>query len=136
MTSKKQLGGVVEDAELNKNVGNFSYWVHRITGVGLAVYLLMHTFVLSSAISGPESFSSRMQDVQSPLFAILEILLLAGVFYHMLNGLRVTLVDFFGWTRHHKLFLIVVAVLFVILMIVAIVLQIPKFDIGNYGVGG
>ena len=136
MPFKKQFGSVIEDAELNKNVGNFSYWVHRITGVGLSIYLLMHTFVLSSAISGSEKFTERMQDVQSPLFALLEILLLAGIFFHMFNGLRITLVDFFGWSRHHKLLLALAIVLFVALMIIVIVLQVPKFDIGNYSGGG
>ena len=136
MPFKKRLGGVVEDAELNKNVGNFSYWVHRITGIGLSLYLIMHFFVLSSAISGPEQFTKRMQSVQSPFFAVLEILLLAGVFYHMLNGLRITLVDFFGWTRHHRVFLILAVIFFVIMMIITIILQLPKFNISNYGAGG
>ncbi len=136
MPFKKYLGGLVEDAELNKNAGNFSYWAHRITGIGLSIYLLLHVYVLSSAISGPEKFTQRMQDVQNPLFALLEILLLAGVFFHMLNGLRITLVDFFGWTRHHKLFLVLAVIFFAALMIITIVLQLPKFDIGNYGAGG
>ncbi len=136
MPFKKQFGGVVEDAELNKNVGTFSYWAHRITGVGLSIYLIMHTFVLSSAISGPEKFTERMQYVQNPLFALLEILLLAGIFFHMFNGLRITLVDFFGWSRHHKLLLILTMVFFVALLTIAIVFQVPKFDYGNYGGGG
>jgi len=136
MPFKKQFGGLVDDAQLNKNTGNFSYWIHRITGIGLSIYLLMHTFVLSSAISGPEKFTERMGFVQNPLFALLEILLLAGLVFHLLNGLRITLVDFLGWTRYHKLLFGIVVVIFLFVMICVVILQVPKFDIGNYGGGG
>ncbi|MEW5925180.1 MAG: succinate dehydrogenase, cytochrome b556 subunit [Candidatus Zixiibacteriota bacterium] len=136
MAKESKLQGMVRDANLNKNIGNFSYWIHRITGIGLSVYLLMHTFVLSSAISGPEAFNERMGTVQNPFFAILEVLLIAGVFMHMLNGLRITITDFFNWSRGHKILFWIAAVIFVILMIVAIKLQWPKFFIENYGMGG
>lgn len=136
MAKESKFQGMIRDAGLNKNIGNFSYWIHRITGIGLAVYLLMHTFVLSSAISGPQAFNERMGTVQNPLFAILEVLLIAGVFMHMLNGLRITITDFFSWSRGHKVLFWIAAILFVILMIVAIKLQWPKFFIENYGMGG
>jgi succinate dehydrogenase / fumarate reductase cytochrome b subunit len=136
MNSENKFRGLVKDVSMNKNLGNFAYWVHRITGIGLAVYLLMHLYVLSSAISGPESFSSRMGRVQSPLFAAMELLLLAGVFLHMLNGLRITLSDFFAWSRYHKLFFWLVLILFAALMIAAVILQWPKFNPANYGTEG
>ena len=131
-----KLQETIRDANLNKNIGNFSYWLHRLTGIGLAVYLLMHTFVLSSAISGGESFNVRMGSGQSPFFAFLEIFLIAGVFAHMLNGLRITLADFFGWTRLHKSIFWIIAIIFVALMVVTIILLWPKFNPGNYGMGG
>ncbi len=134
--SSNKLQETIRDANLNKNIGSISYWLHRITGIGLAIYLLMHTFVLSSAISGPAEFNTRMGSVQNPFFAFLEIFLIAGVFIHMLNGLRITLADFFGWTRHHKSMFWIMAILFVALMIVTIMLILPKFNPGNYGMGG
>jgi len=136
MTSDSKFKGVVNDINLNKNVGNFSYWVHRLSGIGLAIYLIMHTYVLSSAISSPEAFSQRMGQVQNPVFAVLEVLLIAGVFAHMLNGLRITLTDFFGWSRSHKALFWAAVVLFVLFMIIAIILQWPKFNPANYGTGG
>jgi len=136
MSYSAKLKGVVSDAMLNKNVGSVSFWVHRISGIGLSVYLLMHTYVLSAAISGPESFSGRMKTVQNPFFAVLEVLLIAGVFLHMLNGVRITVTDFFGWSKAHKAFFWVVIVLFIILMILALILQWPKFSPQNYGMGG
>jgi succinate dehydrogenase cytochrome b556 subunit len=96
----------------------------------------MHTYVLSSAIHSPEKFTERMQQVQNPFFAVLEIALVAGVFFHMLNGIRITLADFFGLTRAHRGMFWLVAILFIILMVIAIYLQAPKFSPDNYGMGG
>lgn len=131
-----KLQETIRDANLNKNIGSFTYWLHRLTGIGLAIYLLMHTFVLSSAISGEETFNVRMGSVQNPFFAFLEIFLIAGVFIHMLNGLRITLADFFGWTRMHKSIFWITAIIFIALMVVTIILIWPKFNPGNYGMGG
>ncbi len=134
--SNNKLQETIRDANLNKNIGNFSYWLHRLTGIGLAVYLLMHTFVLSSVISGEVSFNTRMGLVQNPFFTFLEIFLIAGVFIHMLNGLRITLADFFGWTRMHKSIFWIIAIIFIALMVVTIMLLWPKFNPANYGMGG
>jgi len=128
--------GVVEDANLNKNIGNFSYWIHRLSGIGLSIYLILHTFVLSSAISGPGSFSERMKVVQNPFFAVLEVFLIAGIFFHMLNGLRITITDFFGISGSHKALFWIVVILFLAFMVVSIILQWPKFFSENYGMGG
>ncbi|RKX27808.1 MAG: succinate dehydrogenase, cytochrome b556 subunit [Candidatus Zixiibacteriota bacterium] len=136
MNGDSKLKAMIKDADLNKNIGNFSYWLHRVTGIGLSIYLIIHIYVLSSAISGPESFNERMGSVQNPFFAVLEVLLIAGVFAHMLNGLRITITDFFSWSRGHKVLFWILAVIFVILMIVAIKLQWPKFFIDNYAMGG
>ena len=136
MSIKLKIKGMADDVALNKNVGTFSYWVHRISGIGLSVYLIMHTFVLSSAISGPESFNQTMGQVQNPFFAILEILLIGGITFHLFNGLRITVTDFFGWSRsHNALFWIVMAIV-VIMMAITIYLQIPKFNPDNYAMRG
>ena len=134
--SNNKLQETIRDAALNKNIGSFSYWLHRLTGIGLALYLLMHTFVLSSAISGEAAFNKQMGAVQNPFFAFLEIFLIAGVFIHMLNGLRITLADFFGWSRMHKSIFWIIVIIFIALMIVTILLIWPKFNPANYPVEG
>jgi succinate dehydrogenase / fumarate reductase, cytochrome b subunit len=120
------------DTDRNKNVGTFAFWFHRLTGLGLVVYLIMHTYVLSSAIGGGEKFNQRMGFVQNPFFAILEVFLIAGVFFHLLNGARITICDFFGLTKAHKLFFWIEMVLFIAIMIIAVILQLPKMQSGYY----
>jgi succinate dehydrogenase / fumarate reductase cytochrome b subunit len=132
MAFEKMFKNAYDDTILNKNVGTFAYLMHRITGIGLAVYLIMHTYVLSSAVSGKEAFNERMGLVQNPLFAILEVALVAGVFFHMLNGLRITICDFFGLSRSHKIFFWVEMIVFAAIMTIAIILQWPKMQSGYY----
>ncbi len=136
MKFSEKLKGTAQDVNLNRNIGNFSFWLHRITGIGLSIYLVMHIFVLSSAIGGPESFDKRMGQVQNPFFAVLEVLLIAGVFLHMLNGLRITITDFFAWSRGHKTLFWIITVIFIAVMILTLVLQWPKFFMENYTGGG
>ena len=90
----------------------FTAWLlHRLTGVFLLLYLLVHIAVVRSVAQGPEAFDRVMAAVQTPVFLLFEVALLASVLYHTLNGLRLLLVDA-GWGLvHHKaLFLVLAAV--------------------------
>ncbi|UCD16357.1 MAG: hypothetical protein JSV44_07780, partial [Candidatus Zixiibacteriota bacterium] len=60
----------------------------------------------------------------------------AGVFAHMLNGLRITVADFFARSRAHKALFWVAVVIFAVLIVLAVILQWPKFSFDNYSVGG
>lgn len=124
--NKNIISNLINETRLNPNIGTWSYVFHRITGIGLAVYLVMHTWVLSSARSGPEAFTDRLASVQSPLFHFLELFLSVAVFYHMLNGIRITVADFFSWTRIHKPMFWIVVVLFVAVMAWNVVAAWPK----------
>ncbi len=74
--------------------GYLAWILHRVTGVGLAVYLVMHIWVIHNISRGREAFDQVMAVVQSPLFHFLEVGLLACVVFHALNGIRVILLDY------------------------------------------
>jgi len=126
MSFKGFAGKFVDEARLNPNIGMLSYVLHRITGIGLAVYLIMHTWVLSSARQGSEQFSERLGAVQSPLFHFLELFLAVAVFFHMLNGVRIIISDFCSITRQHKVIFWIAAVLFVAAMVWSVAAVLPK----------
>jgi succinate dehydrogenase / fumarate reductase cytochrome b subunit len=100
----------------NPNLGTWSWLLHRLSGIALVLYVFPHFWVISSAMLGPGGFDHRLALVQTEFFHILEIGLIGVIFFHMLNGLRVTLVDFSPTTRHHKLFLGIAVVLFLFVM--------------------
>jgi succinate dehydrogenase / fumarate reductase cytochrome b subunit len=74
--------------------GYVAWLLHRITGLGLALYLFMHIWVIHHISRGPEQFNQVMGVVQSPLFHLMEVALLGAVVFHGLNGIRVILLDY------------------------------------------
>lgn len=116
----------IDEVGLNANVGTWSWLLHRVTGVILVLYLFMHLFVLSSSLAGGETFNKWLSTVQNPVFHFLEIGLAAVVAFHLLNGLRITIADFFFVTKAHKAIFWVAMVIFVILMIITLIVFLPR----------
>lgn len=97
--------------------GMFAWILHRLTGVGLVVYLMIHVWGLR-ALSDPESFNALITKYHSPIFKLGEFLLLVAVVYHAMNGLRIVLIDFLGWApRQKKLFWTLGAVALVLIVV-------------------
>ena len=81
--------------------GMFAWMVHRLTGVALVAYIIIHVWGLRS-LTDRDSFNALIASYHAPIFKIGEFLLLAAGAYHALNGLRIVLIDFLGWSPHHK----------------------------------
>lgn len=122
----KKIISIQEEVQKNPNVGTFSWLLHRITGIALTLYLFPHFWVIGSSIAGKESFNERLASVQTSLFHVLEMGLIAVVFFHMLNGIRIVLVDFLPVTRRHREILGIVMFIFVVIMGYTIFLFIPR----------
>lgn len=100
-----------------KTTGFLSFVLRRFTGVMLVMYLMLHIWVIGSALSGPEMFDQRMAFLQSDLFRVAEILLLAAVIYHAFDGIRVLLMNWFKVTDKRKNLFLAVLVISAILVI-------------------
>jgi len=66
--------------------------LHRITGVVIVFYLYLHLGVLSMLLIGHSAWSSFLSVVTAKSFLALEVVLIAAVLFHGLNGIRVALV--------------------------------------------
>lgn len=75
-------------------IGQWSWVLHRITGLGVVLFLFLHVIDTSWAVFDPVSYEHAIASYQSPLFTIGEFALVACVVYHALNGLRIALMDF------------------------------------------
>ncbi|MBN1195949.1 MAG: succinate dehydrogenase, cytochrome b556 subunit [Candidatus Aminicenantes bacterium] len=96
-------------------VGSWAWLLHRLSGLALIFYLCLHVWVIHTLTLGPESFNRLMAFLTSPLFRILEAGLWGVILYHAFNGVRVIVVDFFGGSlSHKKLFLVLIAVAFLL----------------------
>ncbi|MFH1337070.1 MAG: hypothetical protein ABII96_11180, partial [Candidatus Zixiibacteriota bacterium] len=71
--------------------------------------------------AGADKFNTWISNLQTPLTHVLEIGLAAVVAFHLLNGLRITVVDFFFLTKPHKTLFWVAMVIFLIFMVITAV---------------
>jgi succinate dehydrogenase cytochrome b subunit len=110
MRALRNIRAFVEEIRFNLNVGSLAWAFHRITGIGLAIYLILHLITLSSAVRGANSFQDAFATLDNTPFAVVESVIVVAVAYHMFNGLRVIGVDFFGLTRQQRFLAIAVMV--------------------------
>jgi succinate dehydrogenase / fumarate reductase cytochrome b subunit len=75
-----------------RTLGHVAFVGNRITGLGLVFYLYLHLAVLSLLLRGGEAWNDFLELATTTVFLLLDVLLLFGLLYHGLNGLRVTLV--------------------------------------------
>ena len=82
-----------------------SVWVTSwlITGIGLVVYLYLHLAVLSLLSRGPTAWDSFVSMARSPFYLSIDVILLAGILIHGLNGLRIALTGFDIDVRKQKM---------------------------------
>ncbi|NIM99235.1 MAG: succinate dehydrogenase, cytochrome b556 subunit [candidate division Zixibacteria bacterium] len=115
-----------DEVSLNPDVGTWSWLLHRITGLILVLYAFMHFFALSSSVGGASTFDAWLSNLQTTLTHLLEIGLVAVVAFHLLNGLRITMADFFFLTKPHKTIFWIAMVIFVIFMVVTLIVFLPR----------
>ncbi len=75
-----------------RRIGSWAFALNRLTALGLSLYLFLHLGVLSILLQGDSAWNDFVALVKSPLFLILDVVLLFGLIFHGLNGIRVTLV--------------------------------------------
>lgn len=101
---KGLLRHLISLVQLNKFYGTaylFS-WVHRITGVGLVLFLWFHIYTLSYLPDAAE-FDSKLERFNALGLNYFEWLLALPVIFHALNGGRLMLYETFGSRRDEAL---------------------------------
>ena len=102
-------------------VGTAAWILHRITGVFLTIYLMMHLIVVGQSVRSKEAFDAALHFVQQPPFVVLDAGLAGIVTYHGLNGLRIVAFDL-GWgIRAQKALFWISLVLAVAVFIISLV---------------
>ncbi|MDX1992165.1 MAG: succinate dehydrogenase, cytochrome b556 subunit [bacterium] len=75
-------------------IGQWSWVLHRITGLGVVLFLTLHVVDTSWAVFYPSLYEKAIAVYQSPLFTLGEFGLVACVIYHAYNGLRIGIFDY------------------------------------------
>lgn len=71
----------------------YAYALHRLTGLGILTYFLMHIFVTGSRVGGPEKWEGMMAFFHHPVFVLGEFMVFLAFIYHAINGIRLILVE-------------------------------------------
>jgi succinate dehydrogenase / fumarate reductase, cytochrome b subunit len=107
-------------------IGQWSWVLHRITGLGVLFFLVLHAIDTSWASFFPDKYEEAIKIYQTPLFTVGEFALVAAVVYHALNGLRIAIIDFKPkWWKYQQSAGIAVFVLSAVILV-------PTF-IGMFG---
>lgn len=75
-------------------VERYLYTLHRISGLGILVFFLIHIFESSMRMYGPSVWERTMNSLDNPIFKIGEFLVIAAFAFHALNGLRLVFIEF------------------------------------------
>ena len=73
--------------------GQWSWLLHRITGVAVILFLFAHVVDTAVVGWGPEAYNRVISVYHNWVVKLLELGLVAAVLYHSINGLKVTLID-------------------------------------------
>jgi succinate dehydrogenase / fumarate reductase cytochrome b subunit len=91
--------------------GQWSWVLHRVTGVGIILFLFAHVVDTAVVGWGPEAYNRVVAVYHNPAIQVLELVLVGMVIFHAFNGIRIMIVDF--WPKaaeyHAPLFYATVA---------------------------
>ena len=80
-----------------------AWFGHRISGLGVLLYLFMHIVETSTVLLGPDVYHAAVGIFKNLPARIGEVVLMAAVVYHALNGIRVIAMDFWpGLTIYYR----------------------------------
>ena len=74
-------------------IERYVYIAHRITGVGLLLFFMIHIFESSLRVFGSETWTAAMATLQHPFFKAGEIVVFIAFAFHALNGIRLILIE-------------------------------------------
>lgn len=93
------------------NEGMWSWVLHRITGVAIFFFLLVHVLDTALVRVSPEAYNAVMGVYKTPLMGLGEAVLVGAIVFHAYNGIRIILVDYWRKGAHHQraMFWVVIA---------------------------
>lgn len=79
-----------------------AYMLHRLSGLALALFLPAHFYVLSLALTKPETLDHFLSFAANPLVKLAEFGLVFLLAVHFFGGLRLLALEFLPWSSRQK----------------------------------
>lgn len=107
--------------------GMWSWLLHRVTGLGILLFLFIHIVDISLLAFGPQVYNDSIALFDSVIARLLSLALVGAILLHATNGVRIMLIDFWNkGVRYQKtMFVVVVVVTIVAFVPTAVVILRP-----------
>ena len=108
--------------------GQIAWMLHRVTGVGVFIFLALHIIDIFLMAFGPDVFEALMFFYHQFFFKLTIVFgLFPGLVYHGLNGIRVVSIDFWpSLGQKHALLVRIQLALFALIYIPAAIAMISS----------
>lgn len=92
--------------------GQWSWFFHRVTGLAILLFLLVHIVDITLIGFGPTIYNDAIGIFSLWPIRLVSLALIGAVLYHAFNGIRIILIDFWaaGYKYQSQMFYIVLAV--------------------------
>jgi succinate dehydrogenase / fumarate reductase cytochrome b subunit len=75
--------------------GQLTFIMHRVSGLGILVFLSMHILLESTAHFAPQYYDILNEGLRSPIALVAESIMAFLVIFHGVNGFRIAYIDLF-----------------------------------------
>ena len=114
--------------------GQWLWVLHRVSGLGILFYLIIHVYDMSLALFNVPVHEELIALFKTPVFSALEVVLGALLIFHAVNGVRVALLDLRPdlWTRQQLATRIALVITIVLLAPTILIMVIYTIN-ANFG---
>jgi succinate dehydrogenase / fumarate reductase cytochrome b subunit len=95
------ISTLTESVRYRGREAQWAFILHRISGLATLLFFTIHILDTSTVYFFPDLYQHAIEIYRHPVFMIGEMMLVAGVLYHGINGLRVIVFDLYPhlWTE-------------------------------------
>ena len=105
----------IEETMYKGQSGMWSWLLHRITGLGILLFLFIHIVDVSLLGFGPQVYNEGILLFDSVIVRFLSLSLIGAVLLHAFNGVRIMIIDFWRkGVKYQVLMFVIVLVLTVV----------------------
>ena len=80
----------------------YAFVLHRLSGLLLVIFLPMHFWVLSLAVSDADRLALYLEMTHNPVVKLAETVLVGLLAVHFFGGMRLMAFEWFGWPAYQK----------------------------------
>ncbi|WP_246035354.1 succinate dehydrogenase, cytochrome b556 subunit [Dictyobacter kobayashii] len=119
----------IEEEMYKGQSGMWSWLFHRISGLGILLFLFIHIVDVSMLSFGPGVYNQSVTLFDYWIVRLLSLALVGAVLYHAFNGVRIIAIDFWrkGSRYQRVMFWIVLAATIIVFIPMAYVIMVPAF---------